>query len=98
MIFEESSKKRTIPTPKMIYRLLAPFGNQKIEEQISHLVSSIESTKEEEVEWGRICRSLENFLSISFPGCTIHPFGSAVAGLAFRGSDLDLHIESSKGI
>ena len=66
-------------------------------QQINSLVSSIEITKEEENIRKQICESLENFLSISFPGCKVQPFGSTVSGLAFQGSDLDLLLEISQG-
>lgn len=94
---KEDARSITVTVLENINKLLVPLGNQRLEEQINLLVSSMEITVEEKAERMRICRSLQNFLSISFPGCIFRPFGSVVAGLAFRGCDLDLRIENSQG-
>lgn len=47
-------------------------------------------------KYALVCEHLEATLSVSFPGCKAHPFGSAVTGLAFKGSDLDVFMDLSK--
>lgn len=42
----------------------------------------------------QIISSLEEWLSLEFPGCQLHMFGSSSSGLAFEGeSDLDICLE-----
>jgi DNA polymerase sigma len=45
---------------------------------------------------GMVCGHLESTFSVTFHGCKAHPFGSAVTGLAFKGSDLDVFMDLSK--
>ena len=45
----------------------------------------------------RICGGLEKWLSFNFQGCQLIPFGSAVSGLAFRESDIDVFLRLKPG-
>ncbi|XP_023708328.1 speckle targeted PIP5K1A-regulated poly(A) polymerase isoform X2 [Cryptotermes secundus] len=44
-------------------------------------------------KYGMVCRHLESTFSVAFPGCKAYPFGSAVTGLAFKWSDLDVFMD-----
>jgi hypothetical protein len=46
--------------------------------------------------YGMVCRHLESTFSLAFRGCKAHPFGSAVTGLSFKWSDLDVFMDLSK--
>ncbi|EFX73198.1 hypothetical protein DAPPUDRAFT_325455 [Daphnia pulex] len=65
-----------------------------VDEQIHLLVKIVETTEEEKSRKSHIISSLEEWLSLEFPGCCLHLFGSSVTGLAFRNdSDLDIFLE-----
>lgn len=66
-----------------------------IDEQIRSLVTVLEVTEEEKRRQSQIISTLEEWLSLEFPSCRIHLFGSSVSRLAFRGeSDLDIFMET----
>ncbi|KAI9559720.1 hypothetical protein GHT06_013725 [Daphnia sinensis] len=66
-----------------------------IDEQIRLLVTALEVTEEEKHQQTQIISTLEEWLSLQFPSCRLHLFGSSVSGLAFRGgSDLDIFMET----
>ena len=65
-----------------------------VDEQIYLLVKIVEVTEEERHQKSQIISSLEEWLSLEFPGCCLHLFGSSITGLAFRNdSDLDIFLE-----
>jgi DNA polymerase sigma len=65
-----------------------------VDEQIHLLVKIVETTEEEKSRKSHIISSLEEWLSLEFPGCCLHLFGSSVTGLAFKNdSDLDIFLE-----
>ena len=94
--FVAKNVKTEVMPAEEVNSLLTPI--KCLIQQINSLVSLIDCTKKEEIEREQICESLEEFLSISFPGCKVQPFGSIVSGLAFQGCDLDLNLEISQGI
>ncbi|XP_057365194.1 speckle targeted PIP5K1A-regulated poly(A) polymerase-like [Daphnia carinata] len=66
-----------------------------IDEQLRSLPTVLEVTKEEKCRQTQIISTLEEWLSLEFPSCRLHLFGSSVSGLAFRGeSDLDIFMET----
>ena len=69
------------------------------DEQFRSLVQIVEITDEEKRRKSQILSSLEEWLSLEFPGCCLHLFGSSVSGLAFRNdSDLDIFLEIPKSM
>lgn len=68
-----------------------------VSEQLAALVAGVESTELEAAHHAQIIESLEHWLSLEYPGCRLRPFGSAVSGLAFRSSDLDVFLDLSSG-
>lgn len=66
-----------------------------IDEQIRSLVTVLEVTEEEKRRQSQIISTLEEWLSLEFPSCRLHLFGSSVSRLDFRGeSDLDIFMET----
>ena len=64
-----------------------------VEEQIRMLVSNLQIGPEEEIRHTKIRQSLEQWLSVKYPGCRLKPFGSVVSGLSSRTSDLDIYLD-----
>jgi DNA polymerase sigma len=64
------------------------------EAQLSALLNEIRLS--DYSKYGIVCTHLERAFSAVFHGCKAHPFGSAVTGLAFKGSDLDVFMDLSK--
>lgn len=64
-----------------------------VEEQIATLVQSVESTKEEAANRELIIKSLESWISPSYPDIRILCFGSAASGLTTHNSDLDVFLD-----
>jgi DNA polymerase sigma len=64
------------------------------ESQFSALLNEIHLS--DNSKYTVVCKDLEDTFSASFHGCKAHPFGSAVTGLAFKGSDLDVFMDLSK--
>lgn len=62
--------------------------------QLSALLSEIHLS--DNSKYALVCKDLADTFSASFHGCTAYPFGSAVTGLAFKGSDLDVFMDLSK--
>jgi hypothetical protein len=62
--------------------------------QLSALLNEIHLS--DNSKYALVCKDLEDTFSSSFRGCRAHPFGSAVTGLAFIGSDLDVFMDLSK--
>lgn len=71
--------------------LLDPSSS--LDDQLTILVNLVTSTEREAASREHIVRSLEEWLSLSFPGVRLLCFGSAASGLAFPNSDLDLYLD-----
>ncbi len=66
-----------------------------IEEQIRSLTTILQITEEERQQQFQIISCLEQWLSLEFPSCRFHAFGSSVSGLGFhKESDLDMYLET----
>jgi DNA polymerase sigma len=62
--------------------------------QLSTLLNEIHLSDNSKYEM--VCQYLEASFSVSYPGCKARAFGSAVTGLALKGSDLDVFMNLSK--
>lgn len=64
------------------------------DEKLRLLTGILEMTEVDKQQQSAILSSLQEWLSVEFPGCRLHLFGSSVSGLAFHGdSDLDIFFE-----
>ena len=61
--------------------------------QLQIMTSAIKITKENLDKQQIVIRKLESWLSTTFPGCQLQPFGSSVMGLGCIDSDLDLNLK-----
>lgn len=62
--------------------------------QLSALLNEIHLS--DNSKYALVSKDLEETFSASCSGCRAYPFGSAVTGLAFKGSDLDVFMDLSK--
>ena len=66
-----------------------------IDEQFQVLTNLLEMKAETKTQRSNIVSTLEEWLSLEFPGCSLHVFGSSVSGLAFcNESDIDIYFET----
>lgn len=66
-----------------------------LDEQFHVLTTVLEMEEETKTQRSTIISSLEEWLSVRFPGSSLHPYGSSVSGLAFRNeSDVDIFFQS----
>ena len=66
-----------------------------MDEQIHAFTAILQITEEEQLQHSQIISSLQEWLSLEFPCCQLHLFGSSVSGLAFsKESDLDIYLEN----
>jgi DNA polymerase sigma len=78
--------------PHVMNALLSSENN--FQSQLSALLNEIHLSDNSKCML--VCKDLEETFSASHHGCRAYPFGSAVTGLGFKGSDLDVFMDLSK--
>jgi DNA polymerase sigma len=82
-------------TSDVLKQQLLNYKNLRLplEKQLEAIMAALELSQKGVEQRKEIISKLESWLSISFPGCRLLPFGSSVSGLSYLNSDLDMYLE-----
>jgi DNA polymerase sigma len=96
-IFPQTGPPQTAPSEELDHIKITTalsLCEDNFQVQLAALLNEIRLSDYSRYEM--VCRHLECTFSVTFHGCKAHPFGSAVTGLALKGSDLDVFMDLSK--
>ena len=83
--------------------IIKSLSNIDINEQMKELRSLCMLDSDDMHQREKVCKSIENLLKEPHPEYdktpeyTVHPYGSSVNGLGFKGCDIDVYVDTENG-